>query len=53
MKAAILEGNAIAEEISGLTERVTFHNDDSGFFGKQCRRPQPKGSRGTSGSQQW
>src|ERR1017187_1194218 len=31
MKAAIPERNAIAEEVSGLIERVTFHNDENGF----------------------
>jgi exodeoxyribonuclease V alpha subunit len=31
MKAAIPERKAITEEISGLIERVTFHNDDNGF----------------------
>src|ERR1035441_2826497 len=31
MNAAIPERGAVTEEISGLIERVTFHNDDSGF----------------------
>jgi exodeoxyribonuclease V alpha subunit len=31
MNAAIPERRAVTEEISGLIERVTFHNDDSGF----------------------
>src|SRR5437667_10631114 len=31
MNAAIPEGRPVTEEISGLIERVTFHNDDSGF----------------------
>jgi exodeoxyribonuclease V alpha subunit len=31
MSAAIPERRPVTEEISGLIERVTFHNDDSGF----------------------
>ena len=31
MNAAIPEHKPMAEEISGLIERVTFHNDESGF----------------------
>jgi hypothetical protein len=31
MNAAIPERKPAAEEISGLIERVTFHNDESGF----------------------
>ena len=31
MNAAIPEGRAVTEEISGVIERVTFHNDGSGF----------------------
>src|SRR5713226_1640316 len=31
MNAAIPERRPTTEEISGLIERVTFHNDDSGF----------------------
>ena len=31
MNAAIPERKALTEEISGLIERVTFHNDESGF----------------------
>ena len=31
MTAAILERRPATEEISGLIERVTFHNDESGF----------------------
>ena len=31
MNAAIPERRPATEEISGLIERVTFHNDDSGF----------------------
>ena len=31
MNAPAPERNATTEEISGLIERVTFHNDDSGF----------------------
>ena len=31
MIAAIPERSAVTEEISGVIERVTFHNDDSGF----------------------
>jgi exodeoxyribonuclease V alpha subunit len=31
MNAAIPERRPLTEEISGVIERVTFHNDDSGF----------------------
>src|SRR5712692_8991990 len=31
MNAATPERNPVTEEISGLIERVTFHNDESGF----------------------
>ncbi len=31
MIAAIPERRAVTEEISGVIERVTFHNEDSGF----------------------
>src|ERR1700746_2133760 len=31
MSAAIPENRPMTEEISGLIERVTFHNDESGF----------------------
>jgi hypothetical protein len=31
MNAAIPERKPVTEEISGLIERVTFHNDESGF----------------------
>src|SRR5438067_5001213 len=31
MNAAIPERRPATEEISGLVERVTFHNDESGF----------------------
>ncbi|MGA7925997.1 MAG: hypothetical protein WCA20_08375 [Candidatus Sulfotelmatobacter sp.] len=31
MNAAILERRPATEEISGVIERVTFHNDDSGL----------------------
>ena len=31
MNAAIPEPKPATEEISGLIERVTFHNDESGF----------------------
>jgi hypothetical protein len=31
MNAAIPERRPATEEISGLIERVTFHNEDSGF----------------------
>jgi exodeoxyribonuclease V alpha subunit len=31
MKPAIPERRPATEEISGVIERVTFHNDDSGF----------------------
>jgi hypothetical protein len=31
MNTSSPERNAITEELSGLIERVTFHNDDSGF----------------------
>jgi hypothetical protein len=32
MNAAIPERTPTTEEISGLIERVTFHNDESGFY---------------------
>ena len=31
MNAPVPERKAITEEISGLIERVTFHNDENGF----------------------
>jgi hypothetical protein len=31
MTAAMPERRPATEEISGVIERVTFHNDDSGF----------------------
>ena len=31
MNAARPERRPVTEEISGLVERVTFHNDESGF----------------------
>jgi len=31
MNAAIPERKPTAEEVSGLIERVTFHNDENGF----------------------
>jgi exodeoxyribonuclease V alpha subunit len=31
MNAAISERRTMTEEISGVIERVTFHNDESGF----------------------
>jgi exodeoxyribonuclease V alpha subunit len=31
MSAAMTEHKSMTEEISGLIERVTFHNDESGF----------------------
>jgi exodeoxyribonuclease V alpha subunit len=31
MNAALPERRPVTEEISGVIERVTFHNDDSGF----------------------
>src|SRR5437660_1905823 len=31
MNAAIPERRPVTEEISGLIERVTFHNDENGF----------------------
>jgi hypothetical protein len=31
MNAAIPERRPATEEISGLIERITFHNDESGF----------------------
>jgi hypothetical protein len=32
MTAAMPERRPATEEISGVIERVTFHNDDSGFY---------------------
>jgi len=32
MNAAIPERRPATEEVSGLVERVTFHNDDSGVW---------------------
>lgn len=32
MNAAIPDRRPAAEEISGLIERVTFHNEESGFW---------------------
>ena len=31
MNAAIPERRPVTEEISGVIERVTFHNDENGF----------------------
>jgi exodeoxyribonuclease V alpha subunit len=31
MNATILQRTAITEQVSGLIERVTFHNDENGF----------------------
>jgi hypothetical protein len=32
MNAAIPDRRTATEQISGVIERVTFHNDDSGFY---------------------
>src|ERR1017187_2586903 len=42
MNAAIPERRPATEEISGVIERVTFHNDESGFC---VRRVKTKGHR--------
>ena len=39
MNAAIPERRAATEEISGLIERVTFHNDESGFCVLRVKTP--------------
>src|SRR6266542_3536015 len=39
MNAAIPERRPATEEISGLIERVTFHNDDSGFCVLRVKAP--------------
>jgi len=39
MKAATSERKPVTEEISGLIERVTFHNDESGFCVLRVRTP--------------
>src|SRR5207244_3623533 len=39
MNAAIPERRPATEEISGLIERVTFHNDDSGFCVLRLKTP--------------
>jgi exodeoxyribonuclease V alpha subunit len=44
MNAAISERKPLTEEISGVIERVTFHNDDSGFC---VLRVKTKRQRGT------
>ena len=43
MNAAIPERRPATEEISGLIERVTFHNDDGGFcvLRAVCALPSP------------
>jgi hypothetical protein len=42
LTAAMPERRPATEEISGVIERVTFHNDDSGFF---VLRVKTKGQR--------
>jgi exodeoxyribonuclease V alpha subunit len=39
MSAAIPEHKSMTEEISGLIERVTFHNDESGFCVLRVKTP--------------
>jgi hypothetical protein len=39
MTAAIPERRPTTEEISGLIERVTFHNDESGFCVLRVKAP--------------
>src|SRR5438132_9556652 len=39
MNAAIPERRPATEEISGLIERVTFHNDESGFCVLRVKTP--------------
>jgi len=46
MNAAIPERRPATEEISGVMERVTFHNDDSGFC---VLRVNKRASRGDDG----
>ena len=40
MNAAISERKPTPEEVSGLIERVTFHNEDSGFCVLRVKRPE-------------
>jgi hypothetical protein len=46
MNAAMPDRRPATEEISGVIERVTFHNDDSGFC---VLRVKTKGVRGEKG----
>jgi exodeoxyribonuclease V alpha subunit len=39
MSAATPERKPVTEEISGLIERVTFHNDESGFCVLRVKTP--------------
>ena len=39
MNAAIPERKPATEEISGLIERITFHNDESGFCVLRVKTP--------------
>jgi exodeoxyribonuclease V alpha subunit len=39
MKGAIPERRPATEEISGLIERVTYHNDESGFCVLRVKAP--------------
>ena len=39
MNAAIPERKPATEEISGLVERVTFHNEESGFCVLRVKTP--------------
>jgi exodeoxyribonuclease V alpha subunit len=43
MNAAIPERRPATEEISGLIERVTFHNDESGFCVLRVKTPGHRG----------
>ena len=45
MNAAIPERRPATEEISGLIERVTFHNDESGFCVLRVKDTRGTGTR--------
>ena len=40
MNTAIPERRPVTEEISGLIERVTFHNDENGFCVLRVKAPE-------------
>jgi hypothetical protein len=46
MTAAIPERRPATEEISGVIERVTFHNEDSGFCVLRVKTKGPGGDDG-------